>query len=104
MSALAFMLRDLFADPNLAVDGVFTAVGQAPVPVRVIRSSVTDRITGSIATVGSQAGSDTAEIQVIQVPDRPLKTATIQYDGRTRGIGSVAPARNGLTWVLSLTT
>lgn len=100
--ALAAAVAVLFNDPNGATDGVFTPLGGQPVPVRVIRSSTYDRVAGGIGAFGSQAESNAAEIQVSQVPQRPLKTATIFYDGRTRSIAEVAPARNGLTWLLGL--
>lgn len=100
MSAFAAAIDDLFADPNIGRDAVFTPEGGAPVLVRVV-----SRRADAITDFGdARLWSETTRIDLrtAEVPD-PRPGDRIEIDGEVFLIqGEPVRDTERLVWTLDL--
>lgn len=101
MSAFAAGLAVLFADPNMAVDAIYTQAGApAGVPVRIILSRPDEVADYGMSRVVTATA--VGEVMAAQVA-APAAGDTVTVGGRTLTVNA-APQRDelGLTWRLEL--
>lgn len=103
MSVFAAGLRTLFNDPNGALSGVYTSAAGDSKAVRVVYVEAQDAVLGGAALMGTTATQDAAELLQSEVPEKPIRGATLAFNGQTFAIRSSATSqKRGLTWLVVL--
>lgn len=98
MSAFATAIDALFDDPNMCVDGIYTAQGQAAVAVRVIETSADVQSDWNGAQLHSAARL--FDVRVSEIGD-PRPGDTIRVGGEDRVVqGEPVRDTQRLVWTL----
>lgn len=102
MSAFAFMMATVHADPNFGTVAQFRRPPGAWTPVIAVVSRPSDAMSG-LGGIGARAGSLTATILTGDVaPLEPQRGDELQLDGSTYRIDHAAPDPLRLSWRLVL--
>ncbi len=98
MPAFTVAIDELFADPNIATEAIYTPAGGDPVPVRVIAKRP-DEIVG-FGDTRIHAATAVFDVRVPEFP-APAEGDTLEVDGQTFLVqGTPVKDREGLIWTL----
>jgi hypothetical protein len=100
MTAFATAIDDLFADPNIAAEAIYTPAGGGPMTVRVIAKRP-DEIVG-FGDTRIHTATAMFDVRVSEVP-APAESDTLEVGGETYVIqGEPVRDRDGLIWSVDM--
>jgi hypothetical protein len=100
MTAIATAIDDLFADPNIAADAVYTPAGGDPMTVRVIAKRPDDIV--GFGDTRIHTATALFDVRIVEVP-APAEGDTLEIGGESYVVqGEPVRDRDGLIWSLDM--